>query len=70
VLGELSTAIEQNYSLIQAMILVDNLMEEVEPGEAWLIARCACQPPRTIQVTRSVLDKAEIMCDACLQPFG
>jgi hypothetical protein len=70
VLGELSTAIEQNYSLIQAMILVDGLMEEVAPGEAWLIARCACQPPRTIQVTRSVLDKAEIMCDACLQPFG
>jgi hypothetical protein len=55
--------------LIQAMIYVEGLMEEASPGEAWVCARCGCMPPRTIQVTQSVLEKAEILCDACLQPF-
>ncbi len=68
-LKRLSVAIEKNYSLIQAMILVEGLMDDVHPGDLWVIARCSCSPPRTIQVTQSVLEKAEILCDACLQPF-
>ncbi|MBN1146117.1 MAG: hypothetical protein JXA78_02595 [Anaerolineales bacterium] len=69
VLDRLSVAIEQNYSLIQAMIYVEGLMEDVSPGDKWVIAYCQCKPPRSIQVTQSVLAKAEILCDACMQPF-
>jgi len=70
VLDRLSIAIEQNYSLIRAMVFVEGLMEEASPGDTWVIASCHCNPPRTIQVTQSVLAKAEILCDACMQPFA
>jgi len=69
ILDHLATAIERNYSLIQAMVYVESLMEEATPGDTWVIARCCCQPPRTIQITTSVLEKAEILCDACMKPF-
>ena len=69
-LDRLSVAIEENYSLIQAMVFVEGLMEDAAVGDVWVVARCHCQPPRTIQVTRAVLEKAEILCDACMQPFA
>jgi hypothetical protein len=69
VLERLTVAIEKNYSLIQAMVYVEGLMEDCEPGDTWVIARCQCHPPRSIQVTRAVLEKAEIVCDACMHPF-
>ena len=69
-LQQLERAIDLNYSLIQAMLYVEDLLEQASPGDEWIIARCGCDPPRTIQVTRSVLDKAEILCHACLQPFS
>lgn len=69
ILDHLAAAIEKNYSLIQAIVYVEGLMEEAAPGDTWVIARCSCQPPRTIQVTTLVLEKAEILCDSCMQPF-
>jgi hypothetical protein len=32
-------------------------------------AYCQCQPPRRIRVAESVLDRGEIMCEICCQPF-
>lgn len=68
-LDRLTKAIDQNYSLIRAMLLVEDLLEYAEAGEPWLLASCACNPPRSIQVTASVLHEGKIICDACLQPF-
>jgi hypothetical protein len=65
----LSHAIERNFGLIQAMLYVEDLMDQVSPGDTWVTAKCGCHPPRTIQLTSSVLVKAEILCDACGQPF-
>lgn len=67
-LESLSQAIEKNYSLIQAMLYVENLMVEPSPEE-WYLAQCQCAPPRHIRITRSILEKAEIICEACKQPF-
>lgn len=69
-LDYLEKAIDVNYSLIQAMMYVEDLLEQASPGDQWVLAHCLCDPPRTIQVTRSALDKAEILCHACLQPFN
>jgi hypothetical protein len=69
VVEKLSTAIHKNYSLIQAMILVDGLMEDASEEDPYVTAHCTCSPPRSIHITHSVLVKAEILCDACMQPF-
>lgn len=68
-LNHLAKAIDLNYSLIRAMLLVEDLLEQALPGETWLLAYCACDPPRSIQVTGRVLGEAKIVCDACLQTF-
>lgn len=68
-LDHLSKAIDQNYSLIRAMVLVEDLLEHAGAGEPWVLATCACTPPRSIQVTETVLQEGKIICDACLQPF-
>jgi hypothetical protein len=68
-LDRLSKSIERNYSMLKAMMLVEDLMRDNKTHEPLIIARCSCSPPRTIQLTESVLKKAEILCDACMQPF-
>ena len=68
-LDRLADAIQQNYGLIEALILVDGLMDEYPDDDPIVVACCSCHPPRTIRLTRSVLLKAEILCHACLQPF-
>jgi hypothetical protein len=69
-LDQLSTAIEKNYSVIHAMILMEGWMDKPPAQVDWVVAHCECDPPRTIQVTRDVLRQAEIRCDACLRPFS
>ncbi len=68
-LAELSQVIEAEYPFIQAMLLVEDLMDRVEPGDEWVSAHCRCNPPREIQVTKEILDKGDIRCDTCLLPF-
>ena len=69
-LDRLTDAIDASYSVLSAIILVDNLMES-EPCECepLLVIHCTCNPPRSIRVTRTELEKAEILCDTCMQPF-
>lgn len=69
-LENLSEAIDQNYTVIQAMLYVENLMEDASPEDPLVVAHCGCVPPRTIRLTQSVLIKAEILCEACAQPFA
>jgi len=68
ILTPLSAVIRKYSGLIRAVVLVDDLMQDL-PGDPCVTARCGCTPPRRIQIRRSVLTKAEILCDACLQPY-
>jgi hypothetical protein len=65
----LATVIERNTNLIKAMMLVETSMQENELDEPLVPANCRCLPPRRIQVKRSILNKTEIVCDLCQQPF-
>lgn len=68
-LADLANVIEATYPFIQAMLLVNGLMDQVAPGDAWISARCRCRPPREIQVTQLILERGEIRCDECFHPF-
>ena len=69
ILESLSDVISKYAGLIQAMILVDDLMSDLPENDPCIIANCTCWPPRTIQLRQSVMDKAEILCENCSQPF-
>ena len=68
VLEPLSTVIRNYSGLIQAVLLVDDLMRDI-PGDPCVTASCNCSPPHAIQIRQSVLDKTEIVCEMCMQPF-
>jgi hypothetical protein len=53
---------------LEGILLVDELMNE-DKEEKCVIAHCGCEPPRFIKVKLSMLERANIICDACLQPF-
>ena len=69
ILEQLCGVIRRYSGLIQAMLLVDDLMGDISGDDPCVTARCACWPPRSVQLRKSVLDKAEIICENCLQPF-
>ena len=69
ILEPLSEVIGKYAGLIKAMILVDDLMSDLPESDPCIIASCTCWPPRTIQLRQSVMAKAEILCENCLQPF-
>jgi len=63
-LASLAGAVRKYSGLIQAMLLVDDLMQDI-PGDPCITAHCACQPPHAIHIRQSVLLKAEILCGEC-----
>jgi hypothetical protein len=69
ILVQLCGVIRRYSGLIQAMLLVDDLMADISGDDPCITARCACWPPRSVQLRKSVLDKAEIICEDCLKPF-
>ncbi len=69
-LGNLAEAIEHNMGVILATRFVDDLEQQPEPGSPCRLAACQCVPPRTILVQDVVIARAEIICDACRQPFA
>lgn len=69
IVAQLGGVIRRYSGLIQAMLLVDDLMGDISADDPCVTARCACWPPRTVQLRKSVLDKAEIICENCSQPF-
>lgn len=68
VLSPLTSAIRKYRGLIRAMVLVDDLMADIE-ADPCIIATCQCDPPHTIQIRKSVLEKAEILCERCLKAY-
>lgn len=69
ILQPLEGVIQRYSGVIQAMLLVEGLMEDLPTNDPCVTAKCSCWPPREIQLRQSVLVKAEIICDTCLQPF-
>lgn len=67
-LHDLTQAIQLNNGLIQATLLVENLRVQ-EMNDLQVIARCACYPPKRIQISLSVFDKTAIICDECQAAF-
>lgn len=68
-LESLSTAIQKNSGLIQAMLLVDSLMMKSSLDDPCVFASCACTPTRTVRIKESIYSQGEIICDACHQRF-
>lgn len=68
VIDQLKTAIGRNKGVLQGILLVDQLMNDHE-ADPCVIAHCGCRPPRYIKIKSIMLEKANIICDACLQPF-
>ena len=67
-LQNLTQAIQRNNGLIQATLLIENLVED-ELDDPQVLALCACHPPKRIQINLSILDKTAIICDECQQTF-
>jgi hypothetical protein len=68
-LSELTLAIRQNTSVIQAADLVEVLVNGNPRDPSYMMAACACVPPRVVLSRRGILFSLEIVCDACRQPF-
>jgi len=68
ILLPLSAAIERYSGLIEAIILVDDLMLN-QLDDPCVIARCNCSPPREIRIKRLILEQADIICELCREPF-
>ena len=69
IIQPLAKAIWKNTGLIQAVLLVESLLQDAPENDPCVEARCACFPPRTIRVKKSVLERASIFCDKCLCAF-
>ena len=67
-LDALAAVIRKYSGLIHALVLVDDLMQDI-PGDLCITAYCSCVPPHAIYIRQSVLVKAEILCESCLQPY-
>lgn len=69
-IGQLTAAIERNVGLILASRVLDSTdLFTTDDDDARALAFCRCAPPRVILIDRAVLDSADIVCDACQQPF-
>ena len=68
-LDELAEAILRNSGLIQAVLLVEDYMENTSFTDPCVTAYCGCRPPRAIYLTETALRHSEIRCEMCLQEF-
>lgn len=68
-IGQLAAAIERNIGLILAGRVLDDAELFTSDDDARALAFCRCAPPRVILIDRAVLNSADIVCDACHQPF-
>ena len=69
IIQPLAVSIRKNSGLIQALVLVDGLMDKAINDDLPIIAHCGCLPPRAIQIKKTILDQANIICESCMQPF-
>lgn len=69
VLIPIRSAFQKYSGLIQAILLVDSLMVDEPQEDPCVAAFCRCMPPRKIEIYRSILQQAEIVCDQCKHTF-
>lgn len=55
--------------IYKAVLLVDGLMARSTPTDPQVYASCECDPPHTIQLKRSIVEQAEVICDHCKHPY-
>jgi len=65
----MKAAFRKYSGLIQAILLVDHLMIDDPQRDPCVTAYCRCVPPRKIEIYRSILQQAEIVCDQCKHSF-
>jgi hypothetical protein len=68
-LRKLEWLFTQYGGIFRAMVLVEGLMVRSTPADPQVLALCRCQPPHTIQIKRSLVQKKEVICDTCKQPY-
>lgn len=68
-LNQLEWLFTQYGGIYRAMILVDGLMVRSTPSDPQVLAYCHCVPPHTIQLKRSLVERKEVICDTCKQPY-
>jgi hypothetical protein len=68
-LDDLGLAIEKNLALLQAAQLLDDLEDATQRKCTHVIARCACEPPSTIFITKVLHQEQEIICAVCEHRF-
>jgi hypothetical protein len=68
-LRQLAIAIQKHSGVLQATRLVDALMADEREDDPCILARCTCEPHRTILINRSMLASGEVICDDCHQVF-
>ncbi len=68
-LSQLEWLLSQYGGILQAVILVEGLMVRSTPSDPQVLAYCHCEPPHAIQLKRSLVQKREIICDTCKQPY-
>jgi hypothetical protein len=66
----LAISIRQNIGFIQAALYVGILMGDMSCSDDVITASCSCLPPHIIRANKSGLDKMEICCNNCKQPFA
>lgn len=69
ILKPLEVAIARNVGLILSVSVLEGLDLAAQEHDPCVMAACLCTPPRVILVSRSVLQTAQIRCDACQQQF-
>ncbi len=68
-LSRLALAMNKNLGLLLAADVIGELAKGAPCDELRVLACCLCVPPRVILINRAVLGNANIVCDACQQPF-
>ena len=68
-LDQLTEAIYKNVVVLQAILLVENLVAGDLFNEPRIIVRCKCDPPKRIRLNRGCFDRSAIVCDECQRPF-
>jgi hypothetical protein len=65
----LSDAILHNIGLLEAELLVGNLLARAQPNQPCVLATCQCSPQRRIVINRAALNSTENVCGECYEPF-
>jgi len=68
VLDQLAWVLDRYGGLVHALVLVADLIEDL-PDDPCVTVQCHCYPATTIQLRRSVLEQAHIVCRQCQHPF-